>query len=177
MAEMCRWTETLGFYEGLSLSDTLDARFRNFAVSRFNEMRQRVQPSVRQQAPRLIRGAVLAICVDPLFESVFMDEGEMKQSLGIKGRRAKGRPSGWDCENTGASEVIGAAVDVGRDTKPPSPVFRKIRQGYETLKTEWGIHFLESRAFDNSLRRHPLGRRLGEIQIAPKPSKSRLPST
>ena len=167
-AQMCRWTETLGFYEGLSLSDTLDARFRDFAAARFNEMRQRVAPSAREQVPKLVRGGVLAVCVEPLFESVFMDERAMKGSLGIARKHAKGWPAGWDSGNANASEVIGAAVDAGRDAKPPSLVFRRIRQGYETLKTEWGIHFIQSRAFDNSLRRHPLGKRLAEIRIPHK---------
>jgi hypothetical protein len=163
-AQLCRWNETLGLYEGLSLSETLDERFRSFAAARFTEMSQRAQPGARTHAPKLVRGAVLGVCVDPLFESVFMDERAMKKALGISGKRARGWPPGWDDGNATASEIIGAAVDAGRDIMPPGPIFRKIRQGYETLKTECGIHFVQSGAFDNTLRRHPLGTRLAEIR-------------
>jgi hypothetical protein len=167
-AKMCRWTETLALYEGLSLSDKLDPRFRDFAANRFKEMRQRARPSARSVVPQLVSGGVFAVCVDPLFESVFMDERAMKHSLGISGKRTKGWPSGWDRGNVSASEVIGAAVDAAREAAPSNKVFRKIRQGYETLKTEWGIHFIESRAFDDSLKQHPLGKRLAEIGGPPK---------
>jgi hypothetical protein len=163
---VCRWTETLGLYEGLSRSDVLDQRFRDFAGNRFREMRQRYRPSARTMVPRLVPGGVVAVCMEPLFESVFMDERAMKRSLGIVGRRTKGWPSGWEQENVRASEVIDDAVDAARHTVPLPPVFRRIRQGYETLKTEWGIHFVQSRAFDRSLRRHPLGIRLAEIRLA-----------
>jgi len=167
-AKVCRWNETIGLYEGLSLSRTLDSRFREFATIRFNEMRQRARPSSRQSAPQLLSGGVFAVCAEPLFESVFMNEREMKRSLGISGKRIRGWPSGWDRANVRASEVIGAAVDAAREAAPSSPVFRRIRQGYETLKTEWGIHFVGSGAFDQSLRRHPLGQRLAEVVIPRK---------
>jgi hypothetical protein len=161
--EMCRWTETLAFYEGLALSETLDRTFRDFAAGRFGEMSRRATPKARRNTPRLVRGAVLAICVEPLFESIFMDERAMKVSLGVIGKRTRGWPGGWEQRNPNASDVIGAAVDVARDTKPAPQVFRRIPQGYETQKTEWGIYFLQSRAFDESLRRHPLSVRLAEI--------------
>jgi hypothetical protein len=167
-AKVCRWNETLGLYEGLSLSRTLDRRFREFAANRFREMRRRVRPSSRATVPQLVNGGVFPVCVDPLFESVFMNERDMKRSLGVSGRRMRGWPSGWDGANVRASEVIGTAVDAARDAAPRNPVFRRIRQGYETLKTEWGIHFVESGAFDQSLRQHPLGQRLAEVAISPK---------
>ncbi len=164
-AKMCRWSETLAFYEGLSLSATLDGRFRDFATDRFDEMRRRARPGLRTGLPRLVQGAVLAVCVDPIFESVFMDELAVRRSLGIRGKRTRGWPRRWRVENVNASDLIGAAVDIARDTNPRLPVFRRIPQGYETQKTEWGIHFVQSREFDVSLRSHPLGIRLAEIRI------------
>ncbi len=166
-AAMCRWTETLALYEGLSVSDSLDQRFRDFAANRFAEMSRRSRPSARPSPAELMVGSVVAVCMEPLFESAFMDERAMRKSLGVLGRRMKGWPSsGWERNNARASEIIGAAVDAARGAAPTAPLFRKIRQGYETLKTEWGIHFIESRAFD--IKHHPFGKRLAEIR---KPRK------
>jgi len=166
MAGTCRWLETLGLYEGLSLSETLDRRFRDFASARFQGLQQRTQPSARRAAPQLIPGAVIAVCMEPLFESIFMNERAMKISLGVHGKRTKEWPSRWQQGNARASSIIEAAVDAARDAVPANSVFRRIRQGYETLKSEWGIHFVQSRAFDNTLKNHPLGRRLAEIRVA-----------
>jgi hypothetical protein len=165
-APVCRWNETLGLYEGLSTSNALDERFRDFATTRLREMRRRGRPDARSVVPQLVPGSVVAVCMEPLFESVFMDERAMRRCLGIVGRRTKGWPSGWERENVRASEVIEAAVDAARHTVPLPPVFRRIRQGYETLKTEWGIYFVQSRAFHRSLVHHPLGRRLAEIRAS-----------
>jgi hypothetical protein len=167
-APVCRWNETLGLYEGLSLSSFLDRPFRDFAANRFREMRQRVRPSVRSGPPQIEAGGVLAVCMEPLFESIFMDERAMRRSLGIVGKRTRGWPSGWEKDNVRAVEVIEAAVDAARGSVPLPPVFRRIRQGYETLKTEWGIHFMQSRAFDRALTINAVGKRLAEIRPAPR---------
>lgn len=164
-APTCRWNETLGLYEGLSLSTTLDSSFRNFVAARYDEMTQRARPNTRSMVPQLVPGAVLAVCVEPLFESVFMNEPAMKRCLGLRGIRAKGWPAGWNRRNTSATKVLEAAVDAARDAAPNNPAFRRIRQGYETLKTEWGIHFVQSGTFDHELQSHPLGKRLAEFTI------------
>lgn len=163
-AGLCRWTETLGFYEGLSLSGSLDGAFRECAGRRYLEMRGRQEPGLRGSIPRLERGAIIAVCVEPLFESVFMDQGAMKACLGLRNIRVKGWPRGWSQDNRNACGVIADAVDAARETRPRDAVYRKIRDGYETLKTEWGIHFLKSGCFDQTLGAHQLGRRLGELR-------------
>jgi hypothetical protein len=164
-AETCRWNETLGLFEGLSLSESLDDSFRTYAAARFEEMSNRNSPGERRTIPGLIPGAVLAACVEPLFESIFMNERAMKRCLGVRGTRAKGWPTGWETWNTNASGVVASAVDAARDAAPTNPLFRRIRQGYETLKSEWGIHFLQTGFFNEGLRSHPLGRRLAEFRI------------
>lgn len=165
-APVCRWEETLGLYEGLSLSNALERPFRDFAAKRFKEMRRREFPGARPSVPQIEAGSVLAVCMEPLFESVFMDERAMRRSLGIVGKRTRGWPTGWDTKNVRASDVIEAAVDAARGSSPLPQVCRRIRQGYETLKTEWGIHFVKSGAFDGALADHPFGKRLAEIRPA-----------
>lgn len=162
-APLCRWNETLSLYEGLSLSSHLDATFRKYAADRFQEMSQRKRPNFRPRVPKAIQGSVLAVCVEPLFESVFMDELAMRKCLGVRGIRTQGWPSGWSRGNARASRVVAEAIDAARDAAPTKPVFRRIRQGYETLKTEWAIHLFQSRLFDNELKGHPLGTRLNEV--------------
>ncbi|MBL8228928.1 MAG: hypothetical protein JNL98_10640 [Bryobacterales bacterium] len=159
----CRWTETLAFYEGLALSTVLRDPFRSFAEQRFQELRRRVRPDARRELPKLVKGAIYGVCIDPLFESVFMDERAMKRSLGVVGKRMQGWPGGWEVTNSKASDVVAEALDAARDAAPTSPLFRRNRQPYETSKTEWAIHFLQSGDFHATVRQHPLGVRLAEI--------------
>jgi hypothetical protein len=93
-----------------------------------------------------------------------MNEKAMKTCLGVIGRRTVGWPSGWDPQNTKAEKVIEAAVDAARVSFPHAPVFRKVRDGYAVLKTEWGIHFAKSGLFDHTLRTSGYGRRLAELR-------------
>lgn len=158
----CRWNETLAFYEGLSLSQTLDEQFRTYAERRFEELRKRRRPNERTVVPQLEPGGIVAVCVDPLFESIFMNESAMRRSLGVSGKRTTGWPTGWESKNRRASELIGAAIDVAREAIPQQALFRRLKQGYES-KTPWCIHFIESGEFDAVIRAHPLGKRLVEI--------------
>ena len=163
-AATCRWNETLGLFEGLSLSKSLDEPFRHYAATRFQEMSNRNSPRNRPRLPTIVRGAILAVCVDPLFESIFMNETAMRQSLGIRGTRVDRWPAKWEAWDRNASNVVASAVDAARGAAPNRPVFRGIRQVYDTLKSEWGVHFLQSGYFDTELRRHPLAKRLAEFR-------------
>src|SRR5262249_28069318 len=145
--------------------EELDIRFREFAERRFNEMRNRPEPRARPSLPELRPGGVIAVCIEPVFESIFMDERAMRKALGLHGTRTKGWPSGWSVQNVHANDVVGAAVDAARDAGTGNALFRRIRQGYETQKTEWGIHFLQSGAFTAAIKCHPLGKRLAEIRV------------
>ena len=120
-AKVCRWDETKAFYEGLSRSDVLDPRFRAFASNRFAELHARTNPRQRSGPPRLEPGGVLAVCMDPIFESGFMSEKAMKKCLGVVGRRMPGWPTGWDSRNINAEKVVEAAVDAAREAFPNSP--------------------------------------------------------
>jgi hypothetical protein len=163
-AKACRWDETKAFYEGLSLSAVLDAQFCTFAKKRFAELRARAHAGQRLTPPRLAPAAVFAVCMDPIFESGFMNEKAMKKCLGVSGRRTAGWPTGWDPKNVNAEKVVEAAVDAARESFPNSPLCRKIRDGYAVLKTEWGLYFAKSSLFDQTLRTSGYGHRLAELK-------------
>jgi hypothetical protein len=101
--------------------------------------------------------------MDPIFESGFMDERAMKRCLGVVGRRLRGWPGDWDPATTQADGVIAAAIDSARQALPGAALFRQIRGGYRTLKTEWGIALARSQCFDRRLRASGFGDRLAEI--------------
>jgi hypothetical protein len=159
----CRWNETLALYEGLSLSKSLAQPFRQYAERRFAEMTQRTQANARARVPRLARGTILPVCVKPLFESVFIDEDAMRRCLGVRSRRVRDWPARWQPEDPKASDVIASAVDAAGRSGPNRALFNRIGFDYETRKTEWGIHFLHSGLFDETLRAHSFGKRLGEL--------------
>ena len=160
---VCRWNETLALYEGLSLSSELASSFREFAARRFDEMRKRSPHHRRDKQTVVESSSVIAVCMEPLFEVGFMDERAMKQCLGIVGRHARGWPGNWRRDNRNADHVVEDAIHVVRQEFPHLELFRKLRQDYDQGKTEWGIHFANSRSFDRSLRTTQFGHRLAEM--------------
>ena len=164
-ASICRWNEVLAFYEGLAISTSLDQQFKDCARQRFQEMDARDRPNARLAPPILERGSIIAACADPIFESIFMNERAMRKCLGVSGVRVKGWPSGWHKDNRNAPHVVEAAVAAARKVSS-AKVFKQIGQDYETLKTEWGIHFFQSSQFARHIVNHPFARRFREIRAA-----------
>jgi hypothetical protein len=159
----CRWKETLAFYQGLSLSQHLDIRFQEKAAQRFLEMSQRTIPSQRICVPKLEVGSIIAVCMEPLFESGLLDEKAMRKCLKLEKKRTVGWPNNWDPNNNQAGEVIAKAVDIARKVGFKNKELKRFRNGYNILKTEWGIFFVKSKLFDQALKGSGFGKRLLEI--------------
>lgn len=162
-AGICRWNETLAFYEGLSLSKVLPQLFRDAAKAKLIDLKKR-SPAGRHFPPRLCHGGILAICMDPIFESCLMDEKSMRRCLGVDNRRTPHWPADWNPKNRNAERVISDAIDVARAVNPNAKVFRRVRGRYEIQKTEWGLYFIQSGMFNSSLRKCQFGQRLCSIE-------------
>lgn len=168
----CRWQETLAFYEGLSLSEALHEPFRESSRLRFSELSQRSEPSQRPGVPSLEPGAVIAVCMDPVFEACLLDERAMRKSLEILNKRVPFWPGQWASSASVADKLVGKAIhaarEVSRSAKRTQPalkkLFNRLPGPYEISKTEWGIYLLESGNFDETLKSSGFGKRLVELK-------------
>jgi hypothetical protein len=168
--EYCRWLETLNLYRFLSLSDCLPQNWRDQARARFEELSSRPAPSSRSRPPRLQPGMILPLCMDPVFESLLVqDEGGIKRALGID-REPRGWPRrGWrdPQERRPDLNVLAPAIRSAMGIRPKLGVMRAIRGDMRTHKTQWGEFLLKSLLDDEQSRdrvlEHPILRRLAEV--------------
>ena len=70
--EFCRWQETLDLYRFLAESPSIDLPiiWKQRAAERFDELRSRSAPGNRHRRLPLKPGAILAHCMEPMFETV-----------------------------------------------------------------------------------------------------------
>lgn len=162
----CRWQETVTFYEMLASSEDLPKAWVAYAETRRDELRGRQRPGARAAAPRLTAGACLALCMDPMFEDVLVqNESAVKRALDVTGGLA-GWPK-WRQSRNPDTDVIAAAVAAlpGR-----AAVRRRVRGDYRTRKDEWGEYLLRQLGKDPTarllLKEHPLVARLAELMPA-----------
>lgn len=169
----CRWNETLQFYELLGESKELPSPWPENASRRWEELRNRPHPSARKALPRLAHGDVLALCMDPMFESLLtMDEGLFKAALGVSraSQRLKGWPrSGWGDPSFPKPDVelFGPALRSARSVVPTPAAFKQVRGDMRTNKDGWGEFILRQLASSEggctTLQRHPIARRFAEV--------------
>lgn len=168
--EYCRWLETLNLYRFLSLSDCLPQVWRDQARTRFEELSARPTPSSRSRPPRLQAGMILPICMEPVFESLLVqDEGGIKRALGIT-QEPRGWPrQGWrdPRERRPDLNVLAPAIRSAMSIRPPLAVMRAVRGDMRTQKTQWGELLLRNLLDDDRSRdrvlEHPILRRLSEL--------------
>ncbi len=163
-ATPCRWHETLWLYEALSNNAKLPQRWKEWATERLAELQGRHAPSARTRVPVLETGAVLAICMDPMFEGLMRHEDGVRQALGVTGRQVKGWPSGWtDTKNP--KRVLQRAIGAARNLRPMPDIVKKVRGDMETAAHEWACTFFGA---GNTMllghaRTHAIGVRLKEL--------------
>jgi hypothetical protein len=166
----CRWEETVDLYRFLSASPSLPEIWRQQAERRLTELQTRTAPSERTAAPRLQPGMLLAVCMEPMFEALLVqDESAVRRALGI--RKA---PRDWPARGWGEPqvrrpdmEILGPAIRALLRVRPKPEVLRKVHGDLITHKNEWGELLLRRLLEDDRARpvllRHPIARRLQEI--------------
>jgi hypothetical protein len=170
----CRWEETLDLYRFLAKSDdpNLPQLWKQKAADRLDALENRQAPGKRLGAPRLEEGMILPVCMEPMFESLLVqDERAIRRALGISGL-VKGWPShGWADATQRAPDrrVLNVAIQAIGRMQPRPEVLRRVRGDFETNKHEWAEFLLRKLLADERGRAvvlaHPIARRLAEIAI------------
>lgn len=79
----CRWQETLDLYRFLGQSAALPGPWSAQARARHQELRARPTPAARARPHRLARHEIAVVCMDPMFESILLDEPGIFAALGL----------------------------------------------------------------------------------------------
>jgi hypothetical protein len=166
----CRWQETLSLHRHLSESAYLPATWKAQAARRLADLEGRRAPAARKQPPRLTRDVILALCMEPMFEGLLVqDEAAVKRALGLTGNTPAWPRQGWgDAHERRPDErLLKPAVLAAQSRKPQPRVIAGVRGSWITNKDGWG-EFLLRRLLDDSKARpqvlaHPLCRRLAEV--------------
>lgn len=164
-ALVCRWEETLRFYRSMKNSTRLPEEFRTRASERLAELEARTAPSERRAPPRLSKGSLLAVCMDPEFESLFEDEIAVRKVLGVGRKLPKGWPTTWGGEGIALKTLLSHAINAARSIDPTPQVLRQIRGSFIDRPHEWAAYFAGSGEgkMAETISRHPTSQRLQEL--------------
>lgn len=168
-AAYCRWEETLDLYRGVAASRVLSENWTALAQARLDDLEARAVPSARASRTPLIPGAIQALCMDRMFESLVIDTGAsaLRRALEVDGEQVPKWP------NLGRSgrqhdELLGMAIEAARALRPKRKTAHKIRQGFLIEKHGWASlvlrNMLEVPEDAAALRVHPIAVRLAEIR-------------
>lgn len=167
----CRWVETLNLYRFLSGSRALPDVWREQASRRYEEMWRRRTPGERLRPPTPLPGMVLPVCMEPMFESLLVqDESAARRAFGIQGRNIPGWPrQGWGDlrERHPDNNVLAPAILAMTRVRPKLQACRTVGGDLKTKKNEWGEYLLRRMLDDEQARPlilgHPLAKRLAEL--------------
>jgi hypothetical protein len=138
----CRWEETLKLYQGLANSEHLPTVWKSWSTTRYNQLSSRVVPSRRRHPPKLQNGAVLAVCMEPTFESLLLIcERSIKDILGVTDGGRIGWPT-WSPDHPKPESLLQLAIEAARKVDPKPHSIKIIRGDMENAKNDWGEYFL-----------------------------------
>lgn len=171
--EFCRWQETLDMYRHLAASSALPAPWFQAARLRHGALARRVRPGQRAGPHRLGVNEVVAVCMEPMFEAMLLqNEQHALRALGIARR-----PSGWPTHGWGAAtrrpdrDVLVPMIDALRSgPRKQWPQVAKAIRADARNKDPW-LEYLLRRLLDDPQARaqvlaHPICRRLTECLAA-----------
>jgi len=168
--KFCRFNETLNLYRFLADSQYLPCLWVEQAGRRYRDLSSRPSPGERESPPSLVAGMVLALCMEPMFETILVqDEGGVLRSLEIKER-----PEGWPRQGWADpkelhpdTRVLAPAVSAARRIRPKLKAVRQVPGDMRTNKDGWGEYLLRGLLADPTSRpvvlEQPLVRRLAEV--------------
>jgi len=167
-APTCRWEEVLNLYRGLSESKALpDRPWRRWARNRFNELSRRNKEQRNPNPPSLEDGAVLAVCMEPVFESLLIVcEQTIRRTLGVKDSGRVKWPT-WSEYLQRPEDLLRLAIEAAKRVEPKPTAIKRVRGDMRTAKHEWGEyllrHMIEDEQCRERLRHHPTAARLVEL--------------
>lgn len=167
----CAWDEKVGLYRSLAASPLLKgSRWAHDAQRRADALcGLRGRPPGGTNHSRVTSGSVLALCMDPMFESLLARDGRaIRRALGLHADPPDW-PSGWGHTDIRDPSValLERAIDALRRLRPRPRVRRLIRENWPNAKDEWCEYILRQLFADAPqaalLREHPIARRLAHL--------------
>ena len=167
----CRWDETVRLYRMLATSTVLPEPWVAEARRRRQELSSRATPGARPGTPQLRRHMILALCMEPMFEGLLVqDQRAVRRILGLMGQTS---PRGWPASGWGSpalrhpdSELLVPAIAALKRLRPRVDVTKVVPGDFRTNKDGWGEYFLRHLLDDDGARPqvldHPICRRLHE---------------
>jgi len=171
--DYCRWNETIDLYRFLGQSPVLPDPWRDRAQRRFRELVNRHgQPRLRLGPPVLEHGVILAACMEPMFESLLIqDERSVKRALEVTQTPRDWPTQGWGDprERQPDQRELAPAILSVRRMRPLPRYVSQIRGDMKTNKDGWNEYILRKLLQDPRSRtiiaNHPLSLRLKDLLI------------
>ncbi len=171
-SEYCRWNETVALYRFLAQSRVLPDLWREKAQRRFRELAARAQPGARLGPPILEHGMILPVCMEPMFESLLVqDERSVKRALGLRKTPRDWPTRGWGDphERQPDQRVLAPAILSVQRMRPAPRYVSQVRGDMKTNKDGWDEYILRRLIEDpqgrNIIVNHPLSLRLKELLV------------
>jgi len=163
----CKSDELMWFYEGLAASHVLPDRPWKRWVETRHALLQARTVGIRGKPSKIQRGAVLAVIMEPTFESLLMAcEGTVRTILGVGRQEIVDWPR-WDAPGRLPEDILFDAIEAARRRARQSVAFRAIRGDMVTHKNDWAEYLLrmmlEDEACREAIRKHPIAARLASI--------------
>lgn len=161
--QRCRWQETLDLYRFLGQSAALPDPWRARAEARHLQLCARPTPGARVVPHRLARHEIGVVCMEPMFESILLDEPGIFAALGLP-RRPPLWPRAREWKTRGLrtpdQSVLKPAIEAARTNKLRARIVDQIGGDLKTCKNEWGAYLLEYLLTSDATRRRCLARQL-----------------
>ena len=168
VAHLCRWEETVEFYEGIARSRALPNSWTAFAAARVQDLTNRTVPSERAALTKLAPNSIMALCMEDMFESLIAcDERMVKNLLGCHGKEVNGWPKKWKRPPKRVdTALLSPAIAAARRLRPRVVEAFAVQGDMITAKHEWGYFFVQrmlSEAGSRKARDHQICKRLREV--------------
>jgi hypothetical protein len=164
-AKACGPQEVVKLYHGLSESEALpDEPWRRWARNRFRELGGRKKGQRKPDTPSLEAGAILAVCMEPVFESLLIVcEQTIMRTLGVKHRGRVKWPT-WNKHRDRPENLLQLAIKAARQVRPMPEAINRVPGDMITAKNNWDEYLLRKMIEDEQclaeVRQHPTAARL-----------------
>ncbi len=146
--EFCRWQETLDLYRFLAKSQSADLPiiWKQRAAERFDELRSRPEPGNRHRHLQLKPGAILALCMEPMFETVLVrNEQAARDAFGIKRIPSDWPVAAWRVpdDRRPDTNILVPTINAVRNVRPKPKCVKQVPGDFRSNKDGWGEYLLK----------------------------------
>ncbi len=178
--EFCRWQETLDLYRFLAESPSVDLPniWKQQAAERLAELRSRTTPGDRIRRPQLKLGSVLALCMEPMFETILVgNEQAARNAFELKETPKDWPTAAWKLPNERKpdAKILIPTINAVRNVRPKLKCVKQVPGDFRSNKDGWGEYLLKRLLANPKTRSQILKTNLIERlrEIVPKQKSSR----